>query len=104
MLASSGGTSVCDHDGNLVAGLSVDAFGCVASSSSGAPSLVSESFVEAHPGCYRLACQYEPQVCADVLTISVRQRVRTNPLGLTPVYGTAAEGHVLVSWQRATDA
>jgi hypothetical protein len=58
---------VCDDEGNLVAGLSADAFGCLASSSSGAPTLVSGSFVEAHPGCYRLACQYEPQVCADVL-------------------------------------
>jgi hypothetical protein len=94
---------VSDREGSLVPGLSADAFNCVASTASGQPSLLHEGLVEAHPGCYRLAFHHESQVRTDLLTVSVRQRVRANPIGLTPVYGTVAEGHVLVSLKPAID-
>lgn len=94
---------VCDREGSLVTGLPGEAFNCVVSATSGQPGLLREGFVEAHPGCYRLALHHEPQVRMDMLTVSVRQRVRTNPIGLARVFGTVAEGHVLVSLKRAIE-
>ena len=94
---------VCDREGGLVAGLPGEAFSCVALAVSGHPDLLREGFVEACPGCYRLALNYEPQAPIDMLTVSVRQRVRTNPIGLAPVRGTVAQGHVLVALKAAVD-
>lgn len=95
---------VCDREGSLVPGLSGEAFDCVVWAASGQPGLRHEGFVEAHLGCYCLALHHEPRIRMDMLTISVRQRVRTNPVGLAPVFGTVAEGHVLVPLTRAIES
>ncbi|MEO7336072.1 MAG: hypothetical protein ABIV63_05770, partial [Caldimonas sp.] len=80
-----------------------DAFSCDALSVTGQPDLLREGFVEARPGCYWLALQYGPRDPIDTLTVSDHQRLRTNPIGLAPVYRTVGEGHVLVTLKAATD-
>lgn len=87
---------VSDCEGALVAGLPAEAFACTATTPSGLIGLRNESAVEQASGCYRIAFFHEPETRIELLTLSVQQKRRSNPIGLAPVHETVAEGHELV--------